>query len=75
MQFKNPNTKNWLKLKKIVKNKRCHICHHPLLKTGVYMWDTTKKDCNGLKCFNCLTIYSTSFEIKEMGIPTAVGYS
>jgi len=75
MQFKNPNTKNWQKLKKISKSNRCHICHYALNKTGVYIWDTNKKDCTGLKCFNCLTIYSPKFDILEMGIPRTVGYA
>ena len=75
MQFKNPNTKNWLKLKQISKKNRCHICHYPLKKTGVYIWDARKKDCSGIKCFNCLTIYSPKFLIMEMGIPNTVGYS
>ena len=57
-----------------MKKNRCHICHHSLKKTGVYIWDSKLKDCNGLKCCNCLTIYSTSFDIKEMGIPSTVGY-
>lgn len=35
----------------------------------------TQKDCSGIKCFNCLTIYSTDFGILEMGIPREVGYA
>jgi hypothetical protein len=75
MQFKNPKSKNWLKLKEISRNKRCHICYSPLKKTGVYMWSANKRDCTGIKCFNCLTIYSPTFAILEMGIPSSVGYA
>jgi len=75
MQFKSPKSKNWLKLKEIAKNKRCHICHSHLRKTGVYMWSKHIKDCSGIKCFNCLTIYSIDFGIIEMGIPREVGYA
>lgn len=73
MQFKDPKTKNWRKLKEITKNKRCLICHYPLKKTGVYLWSTRKLDTTHVKCFNCLTVYNTSFGITDVGIPREVG--
>ena len=69
MQFKNPKSKNWLKLREIQRTKRCMICHHRLRQTGVYVWSTKLKDCNRIKCINCLTLYGTDFTMKEMGIP------
>jgi len=46
-----------------------------LRKTGVYIWSRSRDDCMGVKCFNCLTIYSPDFSILEMGIPRDVGYA
>ena len=75
MQFKSPKTKNFLRLKEISRNRRCHICRFHLRKTGVYIWSRSRDDCMGVKCFNCLTIYSPDFSILEMGIPRDVGYA
>jgi hypothetical protein len=75
VQFKNPNTKNWRKLKEITRNNRCLICYYPLKKTGVFLWSRKKKDTTHVKCFNCLTVYNTSFGITDMGIPREVGHS
>ena len=75
MQFKGPNTKNWRKLKKIAKNKRCHICYYRLSKTGVFLYSKEKRDTTHVKCFNCLTVYNTSFGITDVGIPREVGHS
>lgn len=73
MQFKNLNTKNWLKLKEIAKSKRCHICSYKLKKTAVYIWNKKANDTTHIKCFNCLTIYNTDFNITEVGIPQQIG--
>ena len=77
MQLRNPKTQNFLKLKEISRNKRCHICCNQLRRTGVYIWSRSNDDCIGVKCFNCLTIYSPDFSILEMGIPreNTVGYA
>ena len=37
--------------------------------TGVFVWSVKLRDCNRIKCINCLTIYGTDFNIKTMGIP------
>jgi len=73
MQFKGPNTKKWRKLKKITKNNRCYICHHRLSKTAVFLYSKRKEDTTHIKCFNCLTVYNTSFGITDVGIPEQVG--
>ena len=75
MQFKNPNSKNWQKLKKIAKNNRCQICYYKLLNTGVFIWSPKKYDCTHIRCSNCLSEYNTSFIITELGLPRQVGYS
>ena len=75
MQFKNPNTKNWRKLKEITRNNRCLICHYHLRKTAVFLWSPKKKDTTHIKCFNCLTVYNKSFGITDIGIPREVGHS
>lgn len=75
MQFKNPSTRNFKKLKKISNNNRCHICHHALKNTGVLVWNTRIQDADSIKCINCLTVYSSSFAIKDLGLPRDVGYS
>jgi len=75
MQFKGPNTKNWRKLKEIARNNRCHICYYRLSKTGIFLYSAKKRDTTHVKCFNCLTIYNTSFNITDIGIPMEVGNS
>ena len=69
MQFRNPKSKNFKKLKEITRNKRCIICLHKMKNTGVFVWSVKLRDCNRIKCINCLTIYGTDFNIKTMGIP------
>ena len=69
MQFKGLKTKNWRKLKEITKNKRCLICYYRLSKTGVYLYSKDIEDTTHIKCFNCLTVYDTSFGITDLGIP------
>ena len=69
MQFRNPKSKNFKKLKEITRNERCYICHHSMMNTGVFVWSVKLKDCTRIKCINCLTIYGTDFNIKTMGIP------
>jgi hypothetical protein len=32
-------------------------------------------DTTHVKCFNCLTVYNTSFGITDIGIPREVGHS
>ena len=75
MQFKNPNSKNWQKLKEIARNNRCHICHHRLRNTGVFVWSVPKDDCTHIRCSNCGAMYNTSFLITDLGIPREVGYA
>jgi len=73
MQFKVPNTKNWRKLKKIVKSNRCVICCYRLYKTAIYVWDKEEKDCTHVKCFNCLSVYDNEFELTDVGLPRQTG--
>ncbi len=75
MQFKGLKTKNWRKLKLITKNKRCHICHYRLSKTGIFLYSKHLEDTTHIKCFNCLTVYNTNFHITDVGIPTQVGHA
>jgi hypothetical protein len=75
MQFKDLKSKNFKKLKAISKSKRCHICSHKLINTGVFVWDINKKDATALKCINCLTMYSPNFEVINIGIPREIGYA
>ena len=75
MQFRDPKSKNFKKLKSIAKKNRCHICSHKLINTGVFVWDVSKKDATAVKCINCLTIYSPSFEVINLGIPRTIGYA
>ena len=75
MQFKEHKSKNFKKLKKIARSNECLICCSKLKNTGVYIWDIDKEDCTHIKCINCLTMYSSTFNITTLGIPREVGYS
>ena len=75
MQFKGPKSKSFRKLQKIAKNKDCLICSHRLKHTGVFIWSVEKQDATHIKCINCLTMYDSSFNIENLGIPREVGYS
>ncbi len=75
MQFRNPKTKNFLKLKKISRSKRCQICHNRMRNTGVFVYSKQRKDATAIKCINCLTIYNTEFQLTHLGIPRQVAYS
>jgi len=73
VQFKNRDTKNYQKAKKISRTKRCIICHSRLRMSGVFILDPIVDDVKAVRCINCLTMYSTDFEIEDLGIPQEVG--
>jgi hypothetical protein len=75
MQFKGPKSRNFKKLKEISRNRRCHICDSKLKNSGVFIWSRRKEDAVAIKCCNCLTTYSTDFNILDLGIPREVGYA
>ena len=74
MQFKNRNTKNYLKLKKLLRNNtRCIICDSRLSQTGVLILNRRVKDTEGVKCIECVTIYDSNLNIKKLGIVRRFG--
>mgnify|MGYP003148160021 FL=1 len=75
MQFKELKSKNFRKLKKISRNKRCYICDSRMRNAGVYIWSKRREDAVAIKCVNCLTTYSPDFNILDLGIPREVGYA
>lgn len=70
MQFKNRNTKNYQKIRKLLRSnkKRCIICDSRIRLTGVMMMDVSKDDVKGLKCIECISDYDVDFNIKKIGI-------
>ncbi len=49
------------------------ICHSRLRMSGVFILDPIVDDVKAVRCINCLTMYSTDFEIEDLGIPQEVG--
>jgi len=43
--------------------------------SGVFILDPIIDDVKAIRCINCLTMYSTDFDIKDLGIPLEVGVS
>lgn len=70
MQFKNRNTKKYRKATKLLRSRktRCIICDSRIRLTGVLMMDVLKDDVKGIKCIECISVYDTDFDIKEIGI-------
>lgn len=70
MQFKNRNTKNYRKVRKLLRSNkaRCVICDSRIRLTGVIMMDVVKDDVRGIKCIECISVYDSNFDIQKIGI-------